>query len=82
MSEVTYSKDVDIAYVYLTDIEEFSARTVFLDDLRLVDYADDGRVIGVEFINASGGIDLTDVPAADVVEKLIVESGHPIKILA
>ena len=83
MSEVTYDEDVDILYVALADIEDGGvARSDTRNDWRIVDYDADGRLIGVEFINASGGIDLTDVPSADLIERLIAESGHPIKIVA
>lgn len=75
-----YDEEADCLYVRLRDGE--IARTHALDDLRLIDYSDDHAVLGVEFISASGGIDLTDVPFARTVEKLIYDYGLSIPILA
>ena len=77
---VTYDEDADVLYVRLT--EDPVAKTETLDDLRLIDYSSDGAVIGIEFIDASPGIDLRDVPFRHKVEQLIGDSGLPIKILA
>lgn len=79
MPRATYDSDADILYVELRD-GEASATQKFLDDLRILDYSADGAVVGVEFISASAGIDLTDVPSAASVEALISDSGHSFKI--
>jgi len=77
---VTYDQDADILYVRLSDGQVASTRT--LDDLRLIDVSADGEVIGIEFIDASGGIDLRDLPFRQRVEQLIGDSGYKIRILA
>ena len=81
MPEATYDHEGDILYVRLRDAES-SASQVFLDDLRILDYSADGGVVGVEFIGASGGVDLRDVPFARRVERLIDQSGHSFPIFA
>ncbi len=72
---------VDALYV------EFDNRPVaFTDDIsrgegydRGVDYAMDDTPIGVEFLNVSRGIDLTDVPRAEEISRLL--GAHNIPIL-
>lgn len=71
---VRYAPDVDVLYVLLRDAAV--ATTVSLDDLRHLDYAAAGDIVGVEFINASAGVDLTGLPLAERVARLIRESGH------
>jgi uncharacterized protein YuzE len=53
---VRHDTESDAIYVRLN--EGTAARTRALDDLRLVDVAEDGTIIGVEFLDVSGGIDL------------------------
>lgn len=77
---VVYDADADALYVTLLDTPVH--RSASLDDLRIIDYSADGAVIGIEFINASAGVDLSDLPFARKVETLIGESGLPFKILA
>lgn len=76
----THDPEADAIYVYLNEGDV--ARSQPLDDLRIIDYSGSGRVIGVEFIGVSGGIDLSDLPFHDKVEKLIGELGLGIKIFA
>lgn len=80
MPSATYDADADVLYVKLLDERTVSRQTV-LDDLRIIDLTDDGSVVGVEFIDASGGVDLADVPFAEQVEELIGHSGHSFKLL-
>ncbi len=77
---VTYDQEADVLYVQLLD--DPIAHTKFLDDLRGIDYSADNAVIGVEFINASEGVDLSDIPFAQKVEELIGQSGHQLPIFA
>jgi uncharacterized protein YuzE len=53
-----------------------------LDDLRLIDYSDDGGVVGVEFLEAKYGIDLRDVPFSKRIDTLIRQSGLGFPIFA
>jgi uncharacterized protein YuzE len=76
---VTYDPESDALYVRLNDLAV--AKTKPLDDLRLIDYSADGAVVGVEFLEASYGVDLSDVPHSHRIDELIGESGLPIKVL-
>lgn len=80
MDAVTYDRDADVLYVQLSEGE--SARQQSLGDLRIIDLAADGTVLGIEFIDVSGGVDLRDLPFAETVERLIHDSGHPVRLLA
>ena len=78
---VTYDQESDCLYVTLAENPTQVERQEMLDDLRVIDYSGAGAVVGVEFILASEGIDLSDVPFADLVEQLIDQSGQPFRIL-
>ncbi len=75
-----YDAEADAIYVYLGNYP--IARTTPLDDCRNIDLSKDGSVVGVEFLGASGGVDLADVPHKSTVEKLIGELGLGIRIFA
>jgi len=55
-----------------------SVRQVKLDNARIIDYAADGSVVGVEFISPSRGVNLAGVPRAAEVEREIRRLGLPI----
>jgi len=76
---VDYDAQADAAYVYLTVAPH--AYTEEMDSRRIVDRAEDGSAIGVEFLYASKGIDLHDLPNAGQIEKALHESGHKLRIL-
>ena len=80
MPKATYDSEADILYVRLIDAETV-ARQTFLDDLRVIDHSEGGAVVGIEFIGASDGVVLEDVPFARQVEDLIGRSGHSFKLL-
>jgi len=44
-----------------------SARVVRLDRDRALDYNADGRLVSIELLNVSRGVDLKDLPEAEVV---------------
>jgi uncharacterized protein YuzE len=46
-----------------------------LDDSRRIDYGGDGLPIGIELLNVSLGVDLTDLPYAPEIAKLLAERG-------
>ena len=75
-----HDRDADAIYVVLAQGDV--ARSHSLDDVRIIDYAEGGAVVGVEFLGVGGGIDLADVPFSDKVEKAIGELGLGIKIFA
>ena len=81
MQQAMYDQEADILYVsLLTGVA--SATQTTLDDLRIIDHSADGAVVGVEFICARDGIDLSDVPFAESVEKIIGQSGLSFPIFA
>lgn len=77
---VTYDEDADALYVQLSDATVDHSTSV--DDIRIIDYSDDGAVVGIEFVNASSGIALTELPLSRTVEQLIGESGLPFRVYA
>ena len=79
-NEVRYDEGADALYVQLNDLP--AAKTTPVDDLRLIDYSADGRVVGVEFLQVSGGIDLSALPFMHRIEELIRDRGFDIRILA
>ena len=72
---VSYSQRADILYVRLAEGKVF--RTVALDDRRNLDLAGDGSLLGVEFIDASTGIELGDVPHHESIEAAIRNLSSP-----
>jgi uncharacterized protein YuzE len=70
---VIYDPEADALYVQLIDAPV--AKTHPLDDLRLIDYTEDGGVVGVEFLEAKSGVDLRDVPFSNKIDALIRQSG-------
>ena len=63
-----YSRDADAVYVYLRWGR--GSKTKHLDRARLVDFADDGTVLGVQVLNVREGIDLCDLPERERVADL------------
>jgi len=63
---ITYSQESNAVYIQLSD--EAVVRTHPIDDARIVDYDAEGHVVGVEFLGASAGIDLRDLPEHERLE--------------
>ncbi len=75
----SYDKENDVLYIkFSTDPV---ARTESKDDLRLIDYTY-GRVVGVEFVGASEGLDLHDIPRKAEIEKILTKQGLNFPIFA
>lgn len=74
---VEYDPDEGVAYVRLSEAEISWTKSV--DDSRLVDYAADGAVVGIEFLDVVDGIDLTGLPMRDRVEPLVRANGIPVR---
>lgn len=79
-AHVEFDREADCLYVALSDADV--TRTTSVDDARVVDYAADGTVVGVEFVGASAGVDLEGLPHAEEIDRLISDSGHSIRTLA
>lgn len=75
-----YDPDADALYVGLLDGD--IEKTTNLGDLRLIDYSAKGEVLGVEFLNVSDGVDLSDVPQASVIDRIIANSGYHFRVHA
>ena len=79
--DVTYDPEADAAYVGFSRAD--ASRQARLDDARIIDYADDGSIVGVEILSPSRGIDLDGIPrgreVADALTALgfVVRSGQP-----
>lgn len=76
----TFSQGADAIYVYLTWGRSAKARVI--DDFRLVDYARDGSLIGVRFLNVSRGVDLNGVPERDRVASLLNDLSLDLHVFA
>ena len=74
---ISYFADIDILYVDLGDPlpEDQPVETYELDVWRNVDVGPDGIPSGVEFINASTGIDLEGVPHREEIATAIERLG-------
>ena len=48
-------------------------RTRNLDGSRLIDYAEDGQPVGVELLDVSAGVNLSDLPAREIITRLLAE---------
>lgn len=81
VGSVSYDREADVLYVALRD-DDTVDHSASLDDIRIIDYSADGAVVGIEFVNASSGVDLSDVPFQHKVEQLIGDSGLAIRVLA
>jgi uncharacterized protein YuzE len=77
---VTYDRTVDAAYVTLR--RGRVARSDALDEGRVVDYDKSGQALGVEFLGVHDGVDLQDLPDAELLEKLLVRRFRKLRIYA
>jgi len=76
--EFRYDKEADAIYVRLRH-EQYAYREE-INTERRIDYAADGKPIGVELLCASEGVDLRNLPEQDAISDLL--SQHHIKVLA
>ena len=77
---VTFDREADMLYVTLADGDVHETRA--FGDLRMVDYSAEGEVLGVEFVSASHGVDLTGLPLRAKVESAIGAIGFQVSTLA
>jgi uncharacterized protein YuzE len=75
--KTTFDRKHDAIYFEFSAAD--SERQVALDDARIVDYAADGSLVGVEFISPSRGVNLAGVPRAAEVEREVRRLGLPIR---
>lgn len=72
-----YDPVADCAYVRINDLPW--ARSEEVDDGRVIDYAPDGTVVGIELICIRYGVKPSGLPHQDEVERLLRE--HEVKVL-
>jgi uncharacterized protein YuzE len=68
---VTYDPAADAVYVYLMPQETSVDHTEEFGDHRIVDFDEQGRVVGIEFLEASRGLDFDGIPDAERVAEAI-----------
>ena len=73
---VEHSEGADAIYIQFAEVAV--QRTEALDDRRMLDWAADGTLLGIEFLDVSGGIDLTGISQRQQLEPLLHEFGFPI----
>ena len=59
--------------IYTQLVDKPVAYTKELDHDRIIDYAADGTPVGIDLLNASGGVDFTDLPDGDTIFDLWIE---------
>lgn len=52
MMRLEYDKDVDAAYIYISETKKVASTIKVTDDV-LIDFDNKGRVLGIEVLNAS-----------------------------
>jgi len=78
--KASYDAENDVLYILFS--EEEVERSQALDDMRVVDYDSAGKPAGVEFICASEGLNLDDVPFGDKLESHLTRAGLHFPIFA
>jgi uncharacterized protein YuzE len=73
-----YDKTADAAYILINDLPHAYSKEI--DDTRIVDYTEDGKVIGIELLYVSGGVDLSGLPYESELSKLLAK--HHVKVFA
>jgi uncharacterized protein YuzE len=70
IARVSYDPEVDAAAVDFV-YPARALRTVRVDESRSFDYDAEGRIIGVELLNVSGGVRLDGLPEPDLVRRAL-----------
>lgn len=71
--ELEYDKRADAIYVPMATTEWH--HQVNLDDRRILDYDKDGRLIGIELLGVSNGIDVEGLPERTLLAKALTDLG-------
>jgi uncharacterized protein YuzE len=76
----TFYTDEDALYIKLSDSKFSYGKD--LDDRRHLNFSEDDEIIGIEFLQVSDGVDLTDIP--EKVKALIdpILAQRHVKVLA
>ncbi|MSQ31265.1 MAG: DUF2283 domain-containing protein [Dehalococcoidia bacterium] len=73
MVRISIDKEADAAYVYLSHAPV--ARSMRLDERRIIDYTSDGVPCGIDLLYVSDGVDVHDLPDEAAVARLLKEHG-------
>lgn len=73
-----YDPNADCAYILINELPHAYSKQI--DETRFIDYAADGSVIGIELLYVSSGVDVSGLPYASQVTKILEE--HKIKVYA
>jgi uncharacterized protein YuzE len=74
---IAYDREVDSAYVYISEAPV--ARTVVIDDVRMLDLDVMGSVRGVELLSVSHGVRVSDLPVPlQTIAPDLLASGIPV----
>ena len=77
---IKFYPEEDAIYIRIFDLEIAYGKD--LDDRRHLDFSQDGRVVGIEFLTVSDGVDLDDIPDVDMGELISLLDKSGIKMLA
>ena len=72
--KIEYSKTADALYVYFREIE--IARSEDVQDGVVVDFDDEGQIVGIEILDVSSRLSLADLSNVSI-ENLPVEMAEP-----
>jgi len=74
--KVEYDPEANAAYVYLhAGRQRTYASTMRIDDFRLLDVAQDGTPIGIDFMLVSQGVDLRGLPEPEALAEALTSRG-------
>ena len=73
MFKIKHDAVADAIYINLHSDQYAYGRD--LDDERRIDYADNGQPVGIELLSVSRGVNLSDLPHADIIAGLLGKSG-------
>ncbi len=73
----TYSTGADAIYVQFgrRRMVEHSGEVSNALNIRVVDYSKDGSIVGMEILDTHSGVDVSGLPRADEIAKLLAQNG-------
>ena len=72
-TEIVYDEEIDAIYIRFKDVPYSHGKD--LDEERRIDYGINGEVRGVELHCLNQGVDLTDLPNADTIRRILEDLG-------
>ena len=70
--KITYDKKADAIYIYFSD--EQVSYTKELGSDRYMDFGNDDKPRGIEFLNVSHGVKIDDLPYTDIIAPMLAEN--------